>query len=61
MVRLEALTGRRATMTAYTAGTLLKTSDGRRIVASGGQNIAVNENGVNKVTCRLTDITRRFD
>ena len=62
MVRLEALTGRRAVVSAYTAGTLLKASDGRRIVTSGGQNLAVNENGVNKVTCRLTDITtRRFD
>ena len=61
MVKMEALTGCRATMAAYTAGTLFKTSDGRRIVTSGGQNIAVNESGVNKVTCRLTDITRRFD
>lgn len=61
MVRLEALTGRRATMAAYTAGTLLKASDGRRIVTSSGQNLAVNENGVNKVTCTLIDITRRFD
>ena len=61
MVKMEALTGRRATMAAYTAGTLLKASNGRRIVTSGGQNIAVNENGVNKVTCRLADIARRFD
>ena len=61
MVRMEALTGRRAVMSAYTAGTMLKASDGRRIVTSSGQDIAVSENGVNKVTCRLVDITRRFD
>ncbi len=60
MVKMEALTGRRAVVAAYTAGTLLKASDGRRIVTSDGQNIAVNEDGINKVTCRLTDITRRI-